>query len=154
MERKCYDSVSQFENDLKWFEHNCRSIFPQENKIQAALKGINDYVTEHIKFIQACGGCYQNAYEHCGGSSVKQCKKLHLLVWAKVTGYVHWPAKVLAVNAENGQVIVQFFGDYTWCILPVRNCFLFSKQNPERKRGPPTKQLRRAMAVSLKNKNH
>lgn len=148
MQQKPYETIKQFEDDLKWFEYNCRSVLSQDKEIQVAIKALIIYVNEHIEIIRACGGCYQNAYEFSKGALVKQCQKLHLLLWAKVGGYSHWPAKVLAVNAEKRQVIVQFFGGYDWCILSVRHCYLFSNDNPEKKRGPRAKSYIKAMAVS------
>lgn len=148
MEQKSYESVKQFENDVKWFEHNCRTIFAQNKDIQVTSNELVRYVKQNTDMIHACEQCFQNALEYACGELVTQCKKLHLLVWAKITGHSAWPAKVLAVDTQNGQAVVQFFGDYTFSTLSVRSCFLFSKERPERKRGPRTKQYIRAMEVS------
>lgn len=142
-----YESVKQFEKDVKWFAHNCRTVFPQEQGIQIASTRLIGYIKEHIEFINACAQCFLISYQYASNSFVVQCKKLHLLVWARITGYSPWPAKVLAVDAQKGQAVVQFFGDYTWCILPARNCLLFSKNSPEKKRGSHTKKFIKAMEV-------
>lgn len=154
MEQKAYKTTNQFETDLEWFAHNCATVFPENEEVQKAAKGIVAYVKDHINIIGACDGCYLNAYQYGKGFVVEPCKKLHLLLWAKFNGYCHWPAKVLAINTESEEVIVQFFGDYTWRTLPAKNCYLYSKENPKKKPGPRPKLYVKALAVSSNVRLH
>lgn len=133
MEQKSYESVKQFEEDLKWFNHNCRTIHPQNVGIHKASKELIKCVKGEIQYIQACEGCYENLLKNGRSFVSKPCSKPHLLIWGKVKGFSYWPAKVLTFNVDNQTIYVEFFGDYSNCILSVSNCFLYSKDHPEKK---------------------
>lgn len=144
MKRKQYANVRQLEDDIKWFVHNCRTIFAQGCEIREASDGLIDYVNLHIQLIQACTHCYEDA---CVNSM--SCSK-HLLVWAKVKGHRYWPAKMMAVKVEKRKGYVRFFGDGAMDILSVDDCFLYSKNYPDHKKFYPTKLYNKAIKVSLK----
>lgn len=133
MKRKLYKSVSDFVEDIKWFVHNCCTIsIKGEEKEKKATNDLIGYVEEQIQLIQACGECYENAYE-CGKSSVLMlCSKPHLLLLAKFKSH-YWPAKLMTVDVENKTAHVRFFDDYAKSILPVRNCYFYSENCPEGK---------------------
>lgn len=137
MRQKKYRSVKQFEEDLKWFVHNCRSIFQQNDEIQAASEKLIGFVKDEILTSQACEECYENLCESPEISATKQFSKLHLLVWNKCGEYVYWPAKVLAVHADKNMIIIQFFGDNSTYLFPMEsnNCYLYSVDNAKKKRG-------------------
>lgn len=138
MKQKRYETIQQFEEDIKWFQHNCRSIYPQRAEIQAASKELFGFVKDEIQTIQACEECYDNTCEYSKTSVTKQCSTLHLLVWAKSWGSSYTPAKVLAVNFDKEMVIVQFFKDYSTSVLPITktNCYLYSAKSPENEPDP------------------
>lgn len=148
MEQKRYKTVNEFEEDLKWFDHNCRSNFPQNGGIKKALKGLFKYVKDEIQFIRACDECYENQREYGQSAVSTACSKPHLLLWAKIKGYTFWPGKVLTVNVNEQTIHVQFFGDNARCILPASSCFLYSKNHPE-KRNHCRKLFNMAIKVSL-----
>lgn len=152
MQQKSYDTIKLFEDDIKWFEHNCRSIFPQNRKIQEASKELIGSVQEQIETIRACAECFRNLNEFfINGSITKQCSQLHLLLWAKAPDCnSYWPAKVLAVNAEEKTVRIQFFGEYSCWLLRTMDeiCYLYSDECPEKKRGARTKLYSKALRVS------
>ena len=56
-----------------------------------------------------CPSCYAHHLMGSGGFS-QLCQEAHEPVWAKVSGYPYWPAKVIREKAM--QVEVQFFGDH------------------------------------------
>lgn len=153
MEQKSYKSVKQFEEDLKWFVHNCRSIFAQCQSIKAASKELIGCVKAQIQTIQACTECYEDLNEFfTKGTSTKQCSQLHLLLWAKATDCnIFRPAKVLAVNADKKLLQIQFFGDYScWFLETMDNDFyLYSDECPEKRRGPRPKVYSKALKVSF-----
>ena len=154
MKQRTYETVKQFENDIKWFGHNCRSIYPHDRTIRNQSKWLIEFVKESIKvtYIVSCVECYGNACEYDAKKIVTQpCSKLHLLVWAKVSGNSYWPAKVIHVSDDKKSVFVQLFGDYTVRDLKItkKNCFLYSKEYPEKKSGRASKPYLKALQVSF-----
>lgn len=150
MKQTVYESVKQFENDFKWFQHNCRTIFPGRRNIQTASNQLIGYVQVHIRIIQACEECFRNTVETLTGNNAgtKQCSKLHLLLWAQVQGYRYWPAKAKAVNVADQTVCVQFFGDLTNSILPCHGCYVYSIRTPDRVKGAHPRSFAKALRVS------
>lgn len=133
MKRKSYETIMQFEEDIKCFVQNCRSIFPERQEMQDTVDELMENIKEQIETIRACSTCYENLYErYTRGWAKKQCSKLHLLLWAKTQQNTYWPAKVLAVNVEENMVRIQNFGDYSCFLLPVEenNFYLYSQKRP------------------------
>lgn len=154
MEQKTYESVKEFEDDIKWFKHNCRTIYPHDREIQKALKRLIGCVKGHIQIVQivSCDECYENTYDCCTKNSItKPCSKPHLLLWAKVKGYSYWPAKVMAISIDKKKVYVQFFGDYSNSILKItrNNCYLYSKEYPDGKSHPHSESFSEALFVRI-----
>ncbi|XP_055306192.1 MYND-type zinc finger-containing chromatin reader Zmynd8-like [Sitodiplosis mosellana] len=54
------------------------------------------------------------------------CTTPHLLVYAKMTGYPNWPAKLMSIDGCKANV--EFFGDHTQNDVSLANCFLYSEQ--------------------------
>lgn len=70
----------------------------------------------------------------------------HILLWAKLKGFPFWPAKAMGVNSA-ALVDVRFFGEHDRAWVPVRDCYLFSKEDPN----PPNyKYKRNSIVESLK----
>lgn len=83
MEGKKYEDVAQFEEDLKWFIYNCRTIYPRDFEVEESEHELVQYVKEIIQYIRHCAECVEGT-----------CSKLHLVVWAKIKLYRYWPGKV------------------------------------------------------------
>lgn len=79
--------------------------------------------------IDTCIECYYNGNVHRSDWFVRVCKKPHILLWAKLKGFPYWPAKMMSVNASS-LVDVRFFGQHDRAWLPARDCYLFSKIDP------------------------
>lgn len=136
MKRKSYETVKQFLDDLNWFHHNCRTIYPQERKIQAAVKRLFNYVNDQTEDIVACAECFGNARKFGSKSLVMTCSQPHLLLWALVEDYhCYWPAKVMAINVERGTAVVRFFSDYTKKTATNFYSYLYSKEHPKKMGG-------------------
>jgi hypothetical protein len=72
-------------------------------------------------------------------------KRPHILVWAKLKGFPYWPAK--AMKIKDDVVDVRFFGQHDRAWVNVKDCFLYSLEQP----GVPPKrsgQLNSAVDVS------
>lgn len=142
MKQKKYETVKQFEEDLKWFEHNCRTIFSQMDEIREASKRLIGFVRNQIEIIQACEECYENQQKHGQIGFSMACSKPHLLLWAADEGYGFLPAKVLAVNIEKNEVFVRYFGEHTKDTMLGQLCYLFSKEHPIELILPRTKAMK------------
>lgn len=78
--------------------------------------------------IDTCAECYLNANSRSDWF-VEVCTQPHLLLWAKLKGFPFWPAKSMGVN-NNSLVKVRFFGEHDRAFVPVKDCYLYSKQHP------------------------
>lgn len=131
MLRKTYETVEMFEEDLKWFAHNCRVIIPQEGE---TTKELIESVVEQTLLIQECDKCYDNLFDcFTSGAVKKQCTKNHLAVWIRSERYgCYWPTKIIVVNVQEETMLVQFFGDYSITRVNINtDCFIYSIEEPE-----------------------
>lgn len=78
--------------------------------------------------IESCSECYlaANTKEDW---FIEVCSKPHLIVWAKLKGFPFWPAKVMGITLQH-MVNVRFFGDHDRAQIPVKDCYLYSKESP------------------------
>lgn len=96
--------------------------------------------------IETCSECYFNANIRKDDWFVEVCNRPHIILWSKLKGFPYWPAKSMGVNS-NGLVDVRFFGDHDRAWVPIKECFLYSKMDPN----PSTlKSKRHSIAESLK----
>lgn len=78
--------------------------------------------------IENCASCYLNANTKKDWF-VEVCPKPHRPVWAKLKGFPFWPAKAMNTN-NSGMVDVRFFGAHDRAWVPVKECYLFSRKDP------------------------
>ena len=158
LKQKVYESFEQFEADIQRFQLGCCKHYSQRNEIKKASKALMGYVKEQIQLIKACKKCYENAHEFGKSSVTMPCSQLHVLIWAKVQGYSgYWPAKIMTVNVDQKTVHVRFFGDYSRSILPAANCYLYSKDHPNKmasKNHHKQKSYLKALQVSFNHENY
>lgn len=150
---KSYETVKQFEDDIKWFARHCRSIDPQlKQEPHGVTEQLVECVEEQIETINACAACYQNLFDAYTKDCVEeQCTNRHVLLWAKAQNqHCYWPAKVLGVNAEEKTVRIQYFGDHSCCSSPVEddNSYVFSWTIPYKMNNARTKAYSVAKRVS------
>ncbi|KFB38063.1 AGAP002983-PA-like protein [Anopheles sinensis] len=79
--------------------------------------------------METCRECFMNLYKKQATWFKEACTKPHLLVWAKLKGFPHWPGKVMSVNGNN-QADVRFFGEHDRAWVAAKDCYLFSKETP------------------------
>lgn len=64
--------------------------------------------------------------------------------------YPHWPAKLMRFNSERNTIDVRYFGDdHLRAVLPVKDCLLYSEQNPSKTIGRFKKSLNVAVNVRV-----
>lgn len=131
---------------------NCIIFIPEISKRLAAAKRMEELCNNEMCAIEICGECFLRSNQHELESSndddnwfTEVCDPPHLLVWAKVSGYPYWPAKVLA--QKTNKVDVRFFGQHERSFVHPSKCFLFSKENPNRSLEPS---IRLELQSSLK----
>lgn len=115
MKQKRYETVKQFGEDLKWFEHNCCTIFHGNCEIKKASTRLIEYVKKEVQMIRACGECYELAIKYGASSVTQTCSKPHLLIWAENENCGFWPAKVMSVRKN--VFFSRFFGEDSMKIL-------------------------------------
>lgn len=94
----------------------------------AAAKALVKSVKQESIEIESCSECYfaANTKENW---FIDVCSKPHLIVWAKLKGFPFWPAKVMGISM-NSMVSVRFFGDHDRAQIPIKECYLYSKDSP------------------------
>lgn len=93
------------------------------------MKHLQKICKDEIFNIETCAECFVKANTSRDSEwFTSVCSKPHLLIWAKLSGYPYWPAKVMGVfsNVLN----VQFFGDHERAFVPSKDCFLYSQKDP------------------------
>lgn len=133
MKQKTYETVQQFEDDIKCFRHNCCIIYADDNGVHAPLKRLIAFVKKQIEDILVCGECYENECKFGEKSLAMACSQPHLLVWSLQQIGSYLPAKVMAVNVEQNEATVRFFHDKLREFMSVSSSFLYSKEYPKKK---------------------
>ncbi|XP_037049728.1 protein kinase C-binding protein 1-like [Bradysia coprophila] len=126
---KQYQSTHSFLTDCRWILHNCTIYYSRNVKLLALAKSVFKIGKQEIYDIDTCHECYYNANTCKTDWFVEICSRPHILVWAKLKGFPYWPAKVMTTNLQ-GMVDVRFFGDHDRAFVPIRECYLYSKEHP------------------------
>lgn len=77
-----YTTTESFIHDVKQLEHNWNIVDRSKSK---TLKSIVKYVNTEINELEACVFCYEKSFI-TGEWFIQPCKRLHLLIWAKLKG--------------------------------------------------------------------
>lgn len=101
----------------------------KSKKILEASTALPKLVEDEILSIQTCQECYKLASDHPTESFTMVCKTLHPVVWAQSDGYNYWPAK--AMKFDNNSIHVRYFGDHELDMIPLKNCYNFSRKSPD-----------------------
>ncbi|XP_031639322.1 uncharacterized protein LOC116351365 [Contarinia nasturtii] len=154
-DRNAYKTLVEFRVDVQWIEHNCAIaysgglIYKSANSIPLSnfstytpedtnsktktarllLEYVNDEIEGLRNVMRTCNDCYKSLISGQKNWFKLICSRVHLPIWAKLKGYIYWPAKLMSIN-EN-LVNVRFFGDYTYNDVPAFNCYLYSESNPD-----------------------
>lgn len=125
---KSYKSFFEFRQDIAWFSHNCRILFPHNVQIRDLSEYLIKYVDEEIFSVEKCIECYSNASEFPDDSFVMPCDPPHPIIWAKFERFNFWPAKLMSMDGE--MVHVRFFGDHTNANVSTECCYQYSRDPP------------------------
>lgn len=125
---KKYKSIEAFHSDAKWLLYNC-AVLPQKRRFLPNAKSLLKVCRQEILEIETCFECYFKANTDAEWFT-DVCSSPHILLWAKLRGFPYWPAKSMSVNATTGQVNVRFFGAHDRAWINVKDCYLYSKEDP------------------------
>uniref|UniRef100_A0A182TXC6 Protein kinase C-binding protein 1 n=1 Tax=Anopheles melas TaxID=34690 RepID=A0A182TXC6_9DIPT len=124
-----YSAPEEFVSDLSWIVHNML-IYPGQLHLVKIARTMFKRGKQEMEEMEPCQECYIKANTKSDTNwFIEPCSKPHLLLWAKLKGYPYWPAKLYGTNA-NHQAHVRFFGDHDRAWLPVKDCYLYAKRNP------------------------
>ncbi|CAF3374615.1 unnamed protein product [Rotaria sp. Silwood1] len=126
---KKYCSTEAFINDIKWIVHNSIIYNGNQSKLTNIARTFLRIARHEMTEIELCFECYLRSTQPISTDwFTKPCSIPHTLCWAKMQSYQPWPAKVLRI--VNDEVDVRFFGQHDRAWIPLRNCFVLSKEYP------------------------
>ena len=120
-------------------------IFADNTKTVLTAKSIFKICRQEANEIETCAECYLNANTRTDWF-VDVCSQPHLLLWAKLKGFPYWPAKAMGLG-QNSLINVRFFGEHDRAFVPLKDCFLYSEQDPNTATG---KRAARELADCIK----
>nr|XP_009859278.2 protein kinase C-binding protein 1-like [Ciona intestinalis] len=141
--RNQYGCTEAFLADVKWILHNCIIYNGTHTKLTHIAKTMVKIAQHEMSEIEVCPECYLNSCRKRENWFCEPCKDPHVLVWAKLQGFPHWPAKALRI--DKGSVDARFFGQHDRAWIPLSGCYLMSKEMPhpvknkKKGRGPGAK---------------
>lgn len=127
--RKSYASTRAFLADFRWILHNCIIFNSSHSKLTSTARTLMKVCKHEMAEIDTCADCYVHAHTKRETWFLEPCQRPHLLLWAKLKGFPHWPAKAMKANKE-GNVDVRFFGAHDRAWVPAKDCFLYSREMP------------------------
>ncbi|XP_053661187.1 protein kinase C-binding protein 1 [Anopheles marshallii] len=140
--QKTYKASEEFLADISWIVHNM-SIYPDKMILLKQARAMQKKAKNEIDEMEPCYECYIHANTRSEQWFTQLCSKPHLLVWAKMRGFPYWPGKLYVISATN-LAYVRFFATHDRSWMAVKDCFLYSKQDPN-----PPKNLKNKITASL-----
>lgn len=150
--KRCeYKSSEEFFADLQWIYHNCLIYYPGELtvyncihcdkfllffvrffsdnlELYKAVRWLLTFARNELDSSQICADCYVNAIKKPQTFFTDVCANPHLIVWAKMKKFPHWPAKLMSINGKTANV--RFFEEHTNANVSVADCYLYSEKHP------------------------
>uniref|UniRef100_A0A0A1WZE1 Protein kinase C-binding protein 1 n=1 Tax=Zeugodacus cucurbitae TaxID=28588 RepID=A0A0A1WZE1_ZEUCU len=135
IEKRTFRCCEEFLNETKWILHNALILNSgSSSKEVFTAKAILKVCRQETNEIDTCGECYLNANTRTDWF-VDVCAQPHLLLWAKLKGFPYWPAKAMGPGQGLSHVNVRFFGEHDRAFVPIKDCFLYSEQDPNTQTG-------------------
>uniref|UniRef100_A0A0K8UEG3 Protein kinase C-binding protein 1 n=1 Tax=Bactrocera latifrons TaxID=174628 RepID=A0A0K8UEG3_BACLA len=135
IEKRAFRCSEEFLNETKWILHNALILSSgSSSKEVFTAKAILKVCRQETNEIDTCGECYLNANTRTDWF-VDVCTQPHLLLWAKLKGFPYWPAKAMGPGQGLSHVNVRFFGEHDRAFVPIKDCFLYSEQDPNTQTG-------------------
>lgn len=111
-DRQVYRSLSHFRADSKTLVHNVTVFHGEHSTIADSAR----VMLREFEQIILCCQCFRRSYEQKDKNwFCVPCCPPHELVYARVSGFPFWPAKVLKIDGDKYHV--RFFGTHDWAII-------------------------------------
>lgn len=124
VDEKAYLSTRSFLAEFRWILHNCIIFNSPHSKLTSTARTLMKVAKHEMAEIDTCADCYIHAHTKRETWFLEPCGKPHLLLWAKLKGFPHWPAKAMKSTKE-GSVDVRFFGAHDRAWVPAKDCYLY-----------------------------
>lgn len=134
--------------ELHYFSFQC-FFFEGNNKTTRAAAGLHVFVKEETLSMELCAQCHKRWILPKDIRFLEVCEEPHLLLWAKLKGFPYWPAKLIKITDDMAQVY--YFGDHERSLVPLKNCFLYSKEDPNKKINKKRMAFDRSKQVKCEN---
>ncbi|KAL0281647.1 UNVERIFIED_CONTAM: hypothetical protein PYX00_002572 [Menopon gallinae] len=130
MKAKMYGSPQAFLADAKWLLHNSIIFNSTQSPLTSTARFLVKICRQEMAEIENCPDCYLNAHTKREWF-VEVCRKPHILIWARLKGFPFWPAKAMSTNFKNQSVDARFFGAHDKAWVPIKECYLYSRNSPQ-----------------------
>ncbi|CAG2054712.1 unnamed protein product [Timema podura] len=114
--------------ETKWIHHNCVVYNGLNAGLTGVAKALKKICRDECIKIEICPECFLHTCRHGAKGFIRVCKRPHVPVWARMTGFPFWPAK--AMGMKDGGVQVFFFADHNRAVVPSSEVFLYSQDIP------------------------
>nr|CAD7442152.1 unnamed protein product [Timema bartmani] len=114
--------------ETKWIHHNCVVYNGLNAGLTGVAKALKKICRDECIKIEICPECFLHTCRHGAKGFIRVCKRPHVPVWARMTGFPFWPAK--AMGMKDGGVQVFFFADHNRAVVPPSEVFLYSQDIP------------------------
>ncbi|XP_055301677.1 MYND-type zinc finger-containing chromatin reader Zmynd8-like [Sitodiplosis mosellana] len=121
-----YTHFEEFMDDIFAVAREYSTHLPTDINVQHAVHSLLEQCQRDVKSIKTCTDCFAYWMHDHDDYFTRVCTTPHLLVYAKMTGYPNWPAKLMSIDGCKANV--EFFGDHTQNDVSLANCFLYSEQ--------------------------
>ncbi|XP_031636702.1 protein kinase C-binding protein 1-like [Contarinia nasturtii] len=127
-----YSNFGTFLDDIKWTTHKCiLGYIKGEEKLVPIAERLHVYCVNQVNSIQACVECHKNSWEHTDRYATMVCQAAHPVLWAWMEcDSSYWPAKCMRV--VDSKVFVCIFGYDIQKDIDVKDCFMYSRNRPNR----------------------
>nr|CAD7432319.1 unnamed protein product [Timema monikensis] len=114
--------------ETKWIHHNCVVYNGLNAGLTGVAKALKKICRDECIKIEICPECFLHNCRHGAKGFIRVCKRPHVPVWARMTGFPFWPAKAMGI--KDGGVQVFFFADHNRAVVPPSEVFLYSQDIP------------------------
>ncbi|XP_031636696.1 uncharacterized protein LOC116349425 [Contarinia nasturtii] len=149
---KKYITLDDFLTDIRCLVQSYSIYYTYKSDQKKAADLLSERCNRDVQNIQLCSDCFESSYIDPKHYFTRACDKPHLVVFAKLDNYPHWPAKLKQITGD--MATVEFFGDHTQAVVPVSSCILYSNDLAEESQSTNNVELKIAHEELLLHVKH